>query len=341
MASSHVNSEPGRSLLRTLTGVQVLGTGSYVPEQVVTNADLAQLGYDSDWILQRTGIQARRRLPADMATSDMACQAAEACLRQTQCDPADVDLVLVATMTPDAPVPSVACLVQERLGIKAGAADMNAACAGFVYALITAAQFVKAGTAKRALVIGADTNTRIVNPEDRKTFPLFGDGAGAVLLAPGRSQQGLLAYTLGAEGAGADLLGIPGGGSREPLTREKLDQGMQYIRMDGRSVFKWAVRLVSETVRDVVEHAGLEIDQIDLFVFHQANLRIMDAAAADLGIDRGRMVVNLDRYGNTSAASIPLGLDEACRQGRLPSGSRVAICGFGAGLAWGAAVVQW
>ena len=155
-----------------------------------------------------------------MATSDMACQAAEACLRQTQCDPADVDLVLVATMTPDAPVPSVACLVQERLGIKAGAADMNAACAGFVYALITAAQFVKAGTAKRALVIGADTNTRIVNPEDRKTFPLFGDGAGAVLLAPGRSQQGLLAYTLGAEGAGADLLGIPGGGSRETLTHE-------------------------------------------------------------------------------------------------------------------------
>ena len=330
-----------RSRLHSLTGIQFTATGSYVPGVVVTNEDLSKQGYDPDWIIQRTGIRERRKLPAHLATSDMAYIAANRCLQSSGVDPEAVDLVLVATMTPDAPVPSTACLLQDRLGLTASAMDINAACAGFMYALSTAAQFVKTGCARHALVVGADTNTRIVNPKDPKTFPLFGDGAGAVLLGPGNSKQGLVAYTLGAEGEGSDMLGVLGGGSRQPLTAESIDQGCQYIVMDGRSVFKWAVRLLADAVNDVLHHADLTLDDIKLVVLHQANLRIMDAAAEDLGIERERLVVNLDRYGNTSAGSIPLGIDEAHAAGRLQRGDRILTCGFGAGLAWGAAIIEW
>lgn len=330
-----------RSHLRSLTGVQVLSTGSYVPEQVVTNDDLAKLGYDSDWIVQRTGITSRRKLPDGMATSDMAVAAAERCLENAPIEPSEIDLVLVGTMTPDRTVPAAACLVQQRLGLTAGAMDVNAACAGFMYAFSTAAQFVRSGGSQNALVIGADTNTRIVNPDDPKTYPLFGDGAGAVLLSSGGNDQGLTAYTLGAEGTGPEVLGIPGGGSLEPLTPESLADGQQYISMDGRSVFKWAVRLVADAIRDVVLHADLTLDAIDLVILHQANIRIIEAAVDDLGIDRERLVINLDRFGNTSAGSIPLGLDEAHRAGRIERGDRILLCGFGAGLAWGACVLTW
>lgn len=330
-----------RAQFRTLTGVQVLSTGSYVPDRVVTNHDLGELGYDEDWIVQRTGIHQRRHAPPEMATSDMALRAALQCLEAAECHPSDVDLVLVATMTPDQPIPSTACLVQERLGISAGAVDLNAACAGFMYALVTGMQFVKAGSAQRVLVIGADTNSRIVDPADKKTYPLFGDGAGAVLLGPGSSKQGAMAYTLGADGGGAQLLKLPGGGSRSPLCASSLLAGEQYIKMDGRSVFKWAVRLLADTVRDGVQHAGLAVSDIDLFVLHQANIRIIDAAREALDVPRERLVVNLDRYGNTSGGSIPLALDEAYRSGRIQPGSRVLLCGFGAGLAWGTALLQW
>ncbi|MCA9199320.1 MAG: ketoacyl-ACP synthase III [Planctomycetales bacterium] len=330
-----------RSGLRTLRGVQVLGTGSYLPDQIVTNQDLASLGYDSDWILQRTGIQARRKLPDDLATSDMAIEAAQRCIEQSDVNPHLIDLIIVATMTPDSPVPSAACLVQDRLGLQAPAMDVNAACAGFMYALVTASQFVAAGGSQYALVVGADTNTRIVNPQDVKTYPLFGDGAGAVLLGKGNSTQGFASYTLGAEGDGASLLGIPAGGSRCPLTAESIVSGEQFIHMDGRSVFKWAVRLLCDTIQDVLLHAECTVDDVDLVILHQANARIIDAAADGLKIDRSKLVVNLDQYGNTSAGSIPICLDECHRSGNIRPGDKILLCGFGAGLAWGAALLEW
>jgi 3-oxoacyl-[acyl-carrier-protein] synthase-3 len=330
-----------RGRLATLTGVQVLGTGSYAPAEVVRNEDLASLGFDADWILQRTGIRERRRAAPNEATSDMAYRAAVNCLARSGVAPSEVDLIVLATMSPDNPTPSTACRLQDRLGCIAPAFDVSAACAGFVYALVTGMQFVKTGTARRALVVGADTMTRVVNPTDRKTYPLFGDGAGAVLLGPGDDDQGFTAYMLGADGSGANLLEIPAGGTREAITPEAIAAGRQFMQMDGRAVFKWAVRLLADAVREVLGHARLTTADIDLFVLHQANRRIIDAAAVDLGISPERVIINLDRYGNTSAGSIPLVLDELAQEGRLKRGDRVLTCGFGAGLAWGAGVFQW
>lgn len=327
--------------IRTLDGVRVLATGGFVPDNVVRNEDLGKLGYDADWIFQRTGIRERRHAPADMATSDMACEAARRCIEQIDADTDEIDLLIVATMTPDAPIPSTACLVQERLGIGAPAFDINAACAGFMYALITGMQFVHSGSSQLALIIGADKNSIIVDPANKKTFPLFGDGAGAVLLGSRVDETVTTTYTLGADGTGKDLLQLPAGGSRMPLTADLLGTEDQYLKMDGRSVFKWAVRMLSETIRDVADSAGLSVDEIDLVVLHQANQRILHAAAEDLSIPFEKLVVNVDRYGNTSAASIPLGLYDASRDGRLKEGDRVLLCGFGAGLAWGTAILQW
>lgn len=327
--------------IRFIDSVRVLATGGFVPNNVVRNEDLAALGYDADWILQRTGIRERRHAPPDMATSDMAYEAAIQCIEQIDANADEIDLLIVATMTPDAPIPSTACMVQERLGITAPAMDVNAACAGFMYALITGMQFVHSGASQLALVVGADTNSRIVNPANKKTFPLFGDGAGAVLLGSRVDSSARTAYTLGADGTGKDLLHVAAGGSRLPLTTELIGTDEQYLQMDGRSVFKWAVRMLADTIRDVVSHAGLTMDDLDLVVLHQANMRIIDAAAEDLEIPREKLVINVDRYGNTSAASIPLGLDSAARHGRLKEGDRILLCGFGAGLAWGTAVIQW
>jgi len=321
--------------------VQVLATGSYAPAEVVRNEDLASLGYDADWILQRTGIRERRRAADHQATSDLAYEAAIACLERANVRPQDVDLIVLATMSGDSPSPSTACRLQHRLGCIAPAFDVSAACAGFMYALVTGMQFVKTGCAQRALVVGSDVMSRIVSPADKKTYPLFGDGAGAVLLGPGSEQQGLLAYMLGADGSGAELLHVPAGGSREPITAESIEAGRQFMQMDGRAVFKWAVRLLVDAIREVIAHSRLTTGDIDLVVLHQANRRIIDAAASDLGIDSERVIVNLDRYGNTSAGSIPLVLDELAAQGRLQRGMRVLTCGFGAGLAWGAGVYQW
>lgn len=328
--------------MRRLTGVRIIGTGSYVPDAIVRNEDLqASLGCDPEWIVQRTGIVERRHAPPDMATSDLAVRAAERCIETAGIDPGEIDLVLVGTFTPDMSFPSVACIVQDRLGLSAPAVDVQAACAGFMYALITASQFVATGCSRRALVIGADCNSRILNPKDVRTYPLFGDGAGAVLLAAGEADQGLLSYTLGADGSGGDLLSRPVGGSRTPLTPERFAEDRHYLQMDGRAIFKWAIRLVEDTVRDVLAAAELGIDDVDLVLLHQANIRIVSAAADTLGIDRDKVVVNLDRYGNTSAGSIPLALDESCHAGRVERGSRVLMSGFGAGLTWGTALWQW
>ena len=330
-----------QSRIFQLPGVRVIGTGSYVPDNIVANEDLASLGCDAEWIVQRTGIRERRHAAPGMTTSDMATIAAERCLEQSGRTADEVDLVVLGTFTADLPMPATACQIQDRLGINAPAFDIQAACAGFIYSMITGMQFVANGTSKLALLVGADTNSRVANPEDKKTYPLFGDGAGAVLVETGNPDQGLLAYTLGADGSGHDLLCIPMGGSADPVNAPGATRGQQFMRMEGRPVFKWAVRLIESTIKDVAQEAGLDVSDIDLFILHQANSRIIDAAAENLDVDRDKVLVNVDRYGNTSAGSIPLALDEAFREGKIHPGSRIILSGFGGGLAWGTALLSW
>jgi 3-oxoacyl-[acyl-carrier-protein] synthase-3 len=324
-------------------GVRVISTGSYVPEQVVTNEDLAALGCDSDWIVRRTGIRQRRRAGVDEATSDLCHKAATACLRDAGVTADGVDLIVVATITPDHPTPSTACHLQRRLGVVAPAMDINAACAGFMYGMVTAAQFIRAGNSRCALVVGADLMTRTINPDDKKTYPLFGDAAGAALMTADEPERGsgILSYQLGSEGCGGEMLCIPAGGTRQPLTPEAYASGRQFLTMDGRNVFKWAVRVFNDSATQVLADAGLTAGDLDLVVLHQANQRIIDSAVADLNVPPEKVFVNLDRYGNTSGASIPLALDEAVRAGRMKRGDHVLLCGFGAGLAWGTALVRW
>ena len=324
------------SPLRKLLGVQIIGSGSFLPDNVVTNADLASLGCDEQWIVKRTGIHQRRHVPEGMCTSDMAVEAARRAIDASGADPQEIDLLLLATFTPDRLMPATASAVQDQLGLRCGAIDINAACAGFAYALVTGMQFVAAGGSKRALVIGADANSRVVDPKDKKIFPIFGDGAGAVVLAPGSEEQGALAYTLGSDGSGGDLLCRHTGGAAATY-----DPARWFMHMDGRAVFKWAVRLVDDVSRRVVDAAGLSLEEIDWWVLHQANVRILDAAADALGVDREKVVRHLDRYGNTSAASIPIALDETLRAGKIQRGQSLLMSGFGAGLTWGTIAFRW
>jgi 3-oxoacyl-[acyl-carrier-protein] synthase-3 len=331
-----------RPRCRRLTGVQIVGTGSYVPDAVVSNDHLHQrFGFDSDWIVKRTGILERRHALSHQATSDLCREAARRCIDQAGVRPGDIDLLLVATFTPDMAFPSTACLVQDQLKLNCPAFDMQAACAGFMYALITGAAYVASGASDLALIIGGDCNSRILNPNDIKTYPLFGDGAGAVLLTRGRPDQGLLSYSMGADGSGGDLLSRPACGSRLPPTPELLSKGLHYMHMDGRAVFRWAVAILCDTIQDVLTDSGLSAGAIDLYIPHQANIRIINAAIDVLHIPRSRVFNNLDRYGNTSAGSVPLALDEAVGEGRVKRGNHLVLSGFGAGLAWGTAVLRW
>ncbi len=331
----------GRSRLGSLMGVRLVGIGSSVPDNVVRNEDLAALGYDAEWIVQRTGILERRHAEPGVATSDLAVEAARRCIEQADVDPQEIDLLLLGTYTPDMLLPSTACFVQDKLGLCAPAMDINAACASFVYALITGMQFVATGCSRLALIIGADCNSRVVNPKDEHTYPLFGDAAGAVLVAAGEQTQGLLSYAVGADGSGADLLCRPLGGSRTPFSECEVGDPRHYLQMDGRPIFKWAIRLLRESISDVLRTANMTLDDVDLIIFHQANMRIINAAVDDLGIDPRKVFNNLERYGNTSAASIPLALDEAFREGRVQPGSQILFSGFGAGLAWGTVLLRW
>ena len=330
-----------RPRLGRLLGVQIASVGGFVPANVVTNRDLVDLGCDEEWILQRTGIRQRRKAPADMATSDLAIQAARECIQKADVNPLEIDLLLVATFTPDMPVPSTACLVQSALGLQGPAMDLQAACSGFVYGLTTGAQFIGTGNARNVLVVGADCNTRVVNPEDKKTYPLFGDGAGAVLLKAGDKDQGLLRYALGADGRGAELLCQRMGGSRLTPAQARAVPSDYYLHMDGRAVFKWAVRLVVDSIQHVLDSAQVGVNDVSWFAPHQANLRIIEAVAEELGINRNKVWVNLDRLGNTSAASIPLCLKEMVEEDKLVKGQLVLMCGFGAGLTWGTALFRW
>jgi 3-oxoacyl-[acyl-carrier-protein] synthase-3 len=331
-----------RPRCRSLTGVRIISTGSYVPDAVVTNDHLHQrLGFDSDWIFKRTGIMERRHALAHQATSDLCHEAAKRCIESARVNPKDIDLLILATFTPDMAFPSTACLVQDRLRLNCPAIEVEAACAGFMYALITGAAYIVSGASDLALIIGGDCNSRVINPDDIKTYPLFGDGAGAVLLTRGRPDQGLVSYSMGADGSGGDLLSRPATGSRLPATPELLEKGLQYMHMDGRAVFRWAVAILCDTVQDVLKASNLTSDQIDLFLPHQANIRIVNAALDVLHIPRSRVFNNLDRYGNTSAGSVPLALDEAVAEGRVQPGNLIILSGFGAGLTWGTAVFRW
>jgi 3-oxoacyl-[acyl-carrier-protein] synthase-3 len=323
-------------------GVQVLATGGYVPDAVITNDHLQhRFGCDPNWVVRQTGIRERRHALPNQATSDLCCEAARTCLDNARIDPGLVDLLLVATVTPDMAFPSTACLVQDRLGLACAAVDMEAACAGFVYALVTAAAYVVSGASELALVIGGDCMSRVLNPNDMKIYPLLGDGAGAVLLGRGRPDQGLLSYTLGADGSGSGLVGRRAGGSRLPITCERLAQGLHYMHMDGHAVFTWAVGILCDSIQEVLAAAELSPQDIDLYVPHQANGRIINAATDVLHIPRERVFCNLQHYGNTAAGSVPLALHEACSEGRIGPGQRVVIAGYGAGLSWGAAVIRW
>jgi 3-oxoacyl-[acyl-carrier-protein] synthase III len=326
----------------SLMGVQIVGTGSYVPDKVVTNADLLrENGFDPEWIEQRSGILERRRASANQATSDLCVEAAKRALTAAGLGPKDVDLLIVGTFTPDHFCPSTACLVQDRLGLAAPAFDLSAACSGFMYALSTAAQYVATGNATAVLALGADTNTRFMDPTDQRTYPLFGDGAGAAIVTRGTPKQGLLCYQLGADGGGGPLLVVPAGGTREPASPENLQAGRQYVQMDGRSVFKWAVRALTDTIQLVLEQSQLGVNDVSLYLLHQANQRIIDAAVDALGIPSERVFSNIQRYGNTSGASVPIALDEAFRAGRIKPGDTLLLSGFGAGLTWGTAVFRW
>jgi 3-oxoacyl-[acyl-carrier-protein] synthase-3 len=331
-----------RPRCRSLMGVRVLGTGSYVPDAVVTNDHLQQrFGFNSDWIVKRTGILERRHAGPHQATSDLCHEASLRCLESAGVSPRDIDLVVLATFTPDMSFPSTACLLQDRLRITGAAIEIEAACAGFMYALITGAAYVVSGVSDVALIVGGDCNSRIMNPKDIKTYPLFGDGAGAAVITRGRPEQGILAYSMGSDGGGGDMLSRPACGSRLPPTAELLDRGLQYMYMDGRAVFRWAVAILSDTIEDVLAASGLRPDAVDLYIPHQANIRIINAAIDVLKVPRSKVFNNLARYGNTSAGSVPLALDEAVSEGRVRPGNLILLSGFGAGLAWGTALVRW
>lgn len=321
----------------------VLGTGSFLPETVMDNRALAErYGCSEDWILTRTGIRERRFVAPGESASDLGEHAARRALDQAGLAPEDLDLIICATYTPDMAFPSTACLIQDRIGAGGAAAfDLQAACSGFVYAMICASQFIENGAARRALVVGSDVNSAIVDPEDRKVTALFGDGAGAVVLGKVNHGSGVCGFHLGADGSGGGLFFMPAGGSRKPASADTVRSREHYIRMDGPSLFRFGVETMVSASKRALEAADLELDDIDLFVPHQANLRIIRAGADRLGIPEEKILVTVDRFANTAAATIPIALDLAVAEGRLSSGMNVLMTGFGAGLTWGSAVVRW
>ncbi len=332
----------GRPKCRSLMGIKIVGTGGYVPEAIVSNQNLKEtLGVDSDWVIKRTGILERRHALPHQATSDLCAEAAQRCLDDAGVTASDIDLILVATFTPDMAIPSTACILQERLKCNANALEIHAACSGFVYALVTGAAYILSGATELALIVGGDCNSRVANPQDVKTYPLFGDAAGAVLLTRGEPHQGLLSYSLGVDGSGGHLLSRPACGSRLPPTPELIKQGLHFIHMDGRAVFRWGVAMLCDSIQDVLRATDLEPNQIDYYFPHQANIRIINAAIDVLHVPRTKVRNNIEKYGNTSAASIPLALDEARAEGLIQPGHKLILSGFGAGLSWGTAIFRW
>lgn len=321
---------------------RIAGTGSYLPERVMTNEALERMVATSDaWIVERTGIRERRIAAPGEACSDLGTRAAERALAAAGVSAADLELILVATCTGDAPLPSTACLVQHRLGAgRAAACDLSAACCGFLYALAVGDAYVRTGF-RHVLVIGAEVMSMLIDWTDRGTCVLFGDGAGAVVLSPVEGGRGILSTHLHSDGNLWDLICVPGGGSRTPPSEKMLADGLQYMKMKGNETFKVAVKTLEEAAREALAANHLSVGDIDLFVPHQANLRIIKAVADRLGLPMEKVMVNLDRYGNTSAASIPIALDEAVKAGRVRDGALVLLEAFGSGLTWASAMLRW
>jgi 3-oxoacyl-[acyl-carrier-protein] synthase-3 len=323
----------------------ILGTGSYAPKRVLTNEDLSRMVDTSDeWIRARSGIRERRIAAPEEATSDLALHAAQRALLDAGVSASEIDLIVVATVTPDYPMPSTACVLQHKLGVPTTAAcfDMNAACSGFIYALDTACALIGSGRYRKGLVIGAEKLSSIVDWKDRGTCLLFGDGAGAAVVGTSdKPAVGLIGTKLGALGEDTDLLLVPAGGSREPTSVDSYRKGDHFIKMKGKEVFKLAVRVMEEAARDILEQHSLQAHQIGLVIPHQANLRIIDAIAQYLELPIERFFVNVDRYGNTSSASIPIALDEARQAGRIKRGDLTLLVAFGAGLTYGSALIRW
>jgi len=320
----------------------IRGWGMYAPERVVTNHDLEQLVDTSDgWITSRTGIRERRVVGPDETTSSMAIAASRRALERAELEPKDIDLVIVGTATPDYQFPATACLVQDALGMRAGAFDLEAGCTSFMYGLAIASAMIASGQLRNVLVVGSESLSRILDWTDRTTCVLFGDGAGAVVVSAGKYATFEPRYVLGSDGSGGPSLCLPAGGSRMPASEETVRARLHYVKMVGPEVFRFAMRVLATSTRQVLEEAGLSVADIDLFIPHQANKRIIDPGVRRLGIPEDRVFVNIDRYGNTSSASIPICLCEAYDQGRLEAGDTVAMVGFGAGLTWGAGVIQF
>ena len=326
-----------------MRGSTIAGIGHYVPERVLTNAELERLIDTTDeWIVTRTGIRERRVAADDQASSDLGLEAAREAMADAGVRAEDLDLIIVGTATPDMLFPATACVLQDRLGAKrAGAFDLSAACSSWVYGVAVAHGYVSSGLAETVLVVGAETLSKITNWKDRSTCVLFGDSAGAVVVRPSEPGQGFLSFYLGADGGGAALISQPAGGSRLPASYETVERAQHTLHMNGREVYKFAVRIIPRAIEEAVSRAGLTLADVDLFIPHQANIRIIDAAAERLGQPREKFFVNVERYGNTSSASVPVALYEAVRAGLIHRGDLAVLVAFGGGLTWGSTALRW
>ena len=321
----------------------IIGIGSYVPEKVITNQDLEKIVDTSDeWIVTRTGIRERRIAAEEQATSDLGTIAARRALENAGIHAEELDLIIVATVTPDMNFPSTACLIQNNLkAARAAAFDVEAACSGFLYSLATANQFIATGFYRNILVVGAECLSRFTDWKDRNTCVLFGDGAGAAIVGRVEHGYGMLSHLLGADGGGGDLLKLRAGGSRLPASPETVENHLHYVHMEGSEVFKFAVRIMVSAAREAMDLAGITTEDLDYLIPHQANIRIIKAAAKHLKISADKVWINLDRYGNMSAASIPVALDEAARSGKIRKGNIICMVGFGGGLTWASSIMKW
>ena len=330
-------------MVKTNKAVGIIGIGSYLPEKIMTNKDLEKIVDTSDeWIVDRTGIKERRIVDAGVATSDLGALAAKEALLNAGVTADEIDLIIVATATPDMFFPSTACLVQNLIhATKAAAFDLSAGCSGFAYGLVVGSQFIQTGLYKKVLVIGAETMSKVLDWTDRNTCVLFGDGAGAVVLSEVPEGYGILGMELGSDGSGGDLLNMPAGGSRNPATADTVAQRMHTLQMSGSDVFKFAIKVMGEAAVKALDNAGLAPEEVDCFVPHQANIRIIQSAAKRLKLPMEKVVVNVDKYGNTSSASIPIALNEAIKDGKINNNDIVVLVGFGAGLTWASCVMKW
>lgn len=326
-----------------MRGSTIAGLGRYLPTRVVTNADLERMVDTTDeWIVSRTGIRERRVAEPDQASSDLAYEAAQEALADAGVQASDLDLIIVGTATPDMLFPATACILQDRLGAKhAGAFDLSAACTSWAYGVAVAHGYIASGLANTVLVVGAETLSKVTDWKDRDTCVLFGDSAGAAVMTACAPGQGFLSFYLGADGAGAQLITLPGGGSRIPASFDSIERNLHYLQMNGREVFKFAVRCIPKAIEEAVRRAGLAIEDVDWFIPHQANVRIIDAAAQRLGQPREKFFVNVERYGNTSSASVPVALYEAVRAGLIREGDVAVMVAFGGGLTWASCALRW